>query len=71
MIEPLTDIKKTIFNIDKLVKLPKKERELLGRIWNSPQCTGLTYLIKTGMGGLVRDLYLNPPIQLFSNAGQV
>ena len=41
--------RKTIFNIDKLVKLPKKERELLGRIWNSPQCTGLTYLIKTGM----------------------
>lgn len=40
---------KTIFDSRKLVKLPTKERQLLERQWNSPQCTGLDYLTMTDM----------------------
>jgi len=40
---------RTIFNIRKLVSLPKHERSVLGRRWNSLQCTGLLYLSMTDM----------------------
>jgi len=36
--------RKTIFDVDRLVKLPYDQWSLLGRKWNSSQCTGLTYL---------------------------
>jgi hypothetical protein len=35
---------KTIFDPRKLVKLSKRERDLFGRRWDSPQCTGISYL---------------------------
>jgi len=40
---------RTIFNVQKLVKLPTRERALVGRRWDSPQCTGIDYLTMTGM----------------------
>jgi len=40
---------RTIFNANKLVKLQKRDRDLLGRRWDSPQCTGLTYLSLSDM----------------------
>jgi len=40
---------RTIFNSNKLVKLQKRDRDLLGRRWDSPQCTGLTYLSLSDM----------------------
>lgn len=40
---------RTIFNTNRLVKLQKRDRDLLGRRWDSPQCTGLTYLSLSDM----------------------
>jgi hypothetical protein len=40
---------RTIFNSNRLVKLQKKDRDLLGRRWDSPQCTGLAYLSLSDM----------------------
>jgi len=44
--------RKTIFDVDKLVKLTKEEQvDAGGDVWRSPQCTGMTYLRLTGNAG--------------------
>jgi len=40
---------RTIFDVRKLEPLGKKDREIYKRRWNSPQCTGLTYLAMSDM----------------------
>lgn len=40
---------RTIFDVRKLVSLSKHDRDVLGRRWNSSQCTGLEYLIMSDM----------------------
>jgi hypothetical protein len=40
---------RTIFDVRKLVSLSKHDRDLLGRRWDSPQCTGLQYLVMSDM----------------------